>query len=75
MFSLFRFIIKYNALFNVSFAGMKLALMEIKIAIMELIRNFELVPSYNTRYDKKIDSDSFLLRVHGDIHLHIKPVA
>uniref|UniRef100_A0A1I8N1M6 Cytochrome P450 n=1 Tax=Musca domestica TaxID=7370 RepID=A0A1I8N1M6_MUSDO len=55
--------------------GMKLALMEIKIAIMELIRNFELVPSYNTRYDKKIDSDSFLLRVHGDIHLHIKPVA
>ncbi|XP_061395292.1 probable cytochrome P450 28d1 [Musca vetustissima] len=53
--------------------GMKLALMEVKIALMELVRHFEFVPSDDTRTDNKLDSDSFLLKLHGDILLKINP--
>ncbi|XP_073831889.1 probable cytochrome P450 28d1 [Musca autumnalis] len=52
--------------------GMKLALMEVKIAVVELIREFELVSANGE--ENKLDPNSFLLKIDGDILLKIKKI-
>ncbi|XP_011187810.2 probable cytochrome P450 28d1 [Zeugodacus cucurbitae] len=49
--------------------GMKLGLSEAKVAVSELIRNFHVSASENTRTDNKIGKDSFLLTLDGNIEL------
>ncbi|KAM7349840.1 LOW QUALITY PROTEIN: putative cytochrome P450 28d1 [Cochliomyia hominivorax] len=52
--------------------GMKLGLSEVKVAIAELIKNFEFSLTENTRLDNQIASDSFLLTLDGGIEVYIK---
>ncbi|XP_023294721.2 probable cytochrome P450 28d1 [Lucilia cuprina] len=52
--------------------GMKLGLSEVKVAVAELLKTFELSLCAGTRLDNKIAADSFLLTLDGGIRVYFK---
>ncbi|XP_036346274.1 probable cytochrome P450 28d1 [Rhagoletis pomonella] len=52
--------------------GMKLGLAEAKVAVAELVRNFQLAPGPNVRNDNRIAPESFLLKIDGSMELDFR---
>ena len=52
-----------------NFSGIKLGLAEAKVAIAEIIKTFNITCSSKTRRDNKLEIESFLLMLQGDIEL------
>lgn len=53
---------------------MKLGLSEIKVAIADLVKNFEIFLTPATRFDNQIAADSFLLTLDGEIKIKMQVI-
>lgn len=71
IFSLF-FSFLINILFYFNLSGMRFALTQLKAAIVEIMRNFEVHVNPKTRSDNTFDPKYFLARLEGGIWLDFK---
>uniref|UniRef100_A0A1A9WZ73 Cytochrome P450 n=1 Tax=Glossina brevipalpis TaxID=37001 RepID=A0A1A9WZ73_9MUSC len=54
--------------------GMNFVLAEIKTAVVEIIKHFELTVNERTRQDNYRETDGFMTGLEGGVHLNIKPL-